>query len=92
MLMNSSIYCTIKNISNTNTTKPDSRNKKYFNNYIEIKNIYLDFPRPALESPSTRILDKCKHRQASDTPCNVRINDDICTTYSQISDSAKRLV
>lgn len=54
--------------------------------------LYLDFPRPTLESPSISILDKCKHRQASDTPCNVRINEEICTTYSQISDSDNRLV
>ncbi len=54
--------------------------------------IYLDFARPAFESPSTSILDKCKQRHASDAACNVRINDDICTTYSQINDSDNKPV
>ena len=49
---------------------------------------YLDFARPVLESPSTRSLDKCRQRHANEAACKVRISDDICTTYSQISDSA----
>lgn len=52
--------------------------------------IHLDLLRPTFESPSTNNRDKCKHRHDNETPCNVRINDDICTTYSQINDSDKR--
>lgn len=49
----------------------------YFLVFMTMNHDHLDFERPDLESPSTRIRDKCKHRQANETPCSVRINDDI---------------
>ena len=54
--------------------------------------LYRDFACPVFESPSTSILDKCKQRQDNDAACIVRIKDDICTTYSQISDSDNKPV
>lgn len=54
--------------------------------------IYRDFARPDFESPSTSILDKCKQRHDNEAACNVRINDEICTTYSHNNDSANRPV
>ncbi len=90
--MNSSIYCSFKNISNTYTTQPYSiKNNQSMDNSYWIEK-YLDFARPAFESPSTSNLDKCKQRQESDAACSVRINDDICTTYSHKSDSASKPV
>lgn len=92
MLMNCSIDSSIKNIRNSRTTEPDSRFIDWIERWAVDIDRYLDLLRPVLESPSTSIRDRCKHRQANDTPCNVRMNEEICTTYSQINDSVNRVV
>ena len=57
-----------------------------------MENIYRDLARPVFESPSTSSLDKCKQRHDNDAACNVRINEEICTTYSHINVSANKPV